>query len=242
MKKEQIAQYIQLITWYATERGESLTVIRLVKFLYLLDLYYARGNEGKILTNCPWKFIYYGPYCSEVMEAIDYATKEGLIEATPYESMYDEKDHFLYSCPLEEEPSITSNLSIYIISSLKEAVKKYADDTPGLLDYVYFDTEPMLEVHRGELLNFSKAQMPIKPKHIEMRKVSREKLKMAKEIVANLRDRYALATEEASRARRRVLFDRDYTQAISYLDEPDLEEGLSGIAELKELDSNEKES
>lgn len=125
---------------------------------------------------------------------------------------------------------------------MKEAIKKYADDTPGLLDYVYFDTEPMREVRRGELLNFSTAQIPTRPQHFEMKKIPKEKVGIAKEIIANLRDRYVSGIKETSEARRKALFDLDYIKAINYLDEPDLEEGLSGIAELKELDSDKKES
>src|SRR6266850_3598987 len=35
-------EFIAWTTWYANELGTRLTPIRLVKFLYLLDLYYAR--------------------------------------------------------------------------------------------------------------------------------------------------------------------------------------------------------
>ena len=59
---ERLTDYVQFITWYARQREERLTVIRLVKFLYLLDLYYARENKGDIITGCSWKFVHYGPY------------------------------------------------------------------------------------------------------------------------------------------------------------------------------------
>lgn len=57
-----VLELIQYITWLATERGEVLSPIRLVKFLYLTDLYHARKNEGDTLTGWPWKFVHYGPF------------------------------------------------------------------------------------------------------------------------------------------------------------------------------------
>ncbi len=41
--KRDILKLIQYITSFATDRGEVLSPIRLVKFLYLADLYYTRG-------------------------------------------------------------------------------------------------------------------------------------------------------------------------------------------------------
>ena len=68
-----INNLIKYIVLYATEQGIKLTQVRLVKFLYLADLYFARRNQGKTFTGLPWAFIYYGPYCGEAMTAIDAA-------------------------------------------------------------------------------------------------------------------------------------------------------------------------
>jgi hypothetical protein len=144
---------IQFIVCQATECEASLTPIRVVKFLYLADLYHARENKGETLTGWPWKFVYFGPYCTESFLALKRAVDDGLIIAKPFESKYDDKDRFLYSCPSEEGADFEGQLSIYVWSSLKEAIKKWADDTPGLLDHVYYDTEPMEEAKRGDLLD-----------------------------------------------------------------------------------------
>src|SRR3989304_1658958 len=66
---------IHLIVWYASSRGEKLTTLRLVKFLYLADLYHARVSRGTTLTGWPWAFVHFGPYCQEAMSAIDRAGK-----------------------------------------------------------------------------------------------------------------------------------------------------------------------
>ena len=48
---------IQFIVCQATEFGASLSPIRVVKFLYLADLYHARENKGETLTGWPWAFV-----------------------------------------------------------------------------------------------------------------------------------------------------------------------------------------
>ncbi len=59
------AKLIRFIVCQATEVGFSLSPIRVIKFLYLADLYHARENKGETLTGWPWEFVYFGPYCRE---------------------------------------------------------------------------------------------------------------------------------------------------------------------------------
>jgi hypothetical protein len=49
---------IQFIVCQATEFGASLSPIRIIKFLYLADLYHARENKGETLTGWPCKFVW----------------------------------------------------------------------------------------------------------------------------------------------------------------------------------------
>ena len=69
---------IQFIVCQATEFGVSLTPIRAIKFLYLADLYHARENDGQTLTGWPWKFVYFGPYCTGSFLALKRAVDDGL--------------------------------------------------------------------------------------------------------------------------------------------------------------------
>jgi len=87
---------VQFITRLATERGPDLTPLRLVKLLYLADLYYARENSGETLTGWPWAFVHYGPYCAEAMQTIDASVNRKLITARPYESRYDGEEKYVY--------------------------------------------------------------------------------------------------------------------------------------------------
>jgi hypothetical protein len=198
---------IQFIVCKGTEFEASLSPIRVVKFLYLADLYHARENKGETLTGWPWKFVYFGPYCTESITALNEAVSIGVIDAKSFESKYDEKDRFLYSCRSEKEPDIAKDLSLYVWSSLKEAIKKWADDTPGLLDYVYYDTEPMEDVKRGDLLDFSKARVPIELPKIEMKKISISKVEIAKELISALREHYRASSYKLSEEKVQMVCD-----------------------------------
>lgn len=229
---------IQFIVCQATEFGASLTPIRVVKFLYLADLYHARENKGETLTGWSWKFVYFGPYCGESITALNEAVNDGLIDARSFESRYDDKDRFLYSCRSEKEPDVANDLSLYVWSSLKGAIKKWADDTPGLLDHVYYDTEPMENVKRGELLDFSKARLPIDLPKLEMKKISKSKTEKAKQLISALREQYRASSYKLSEEKVQMVRDGTYRKILPLVDDEDLEEGLGGIAEIGKVESN----
>lgn len=207
----------------------KLSPIRLVKFLYLADLYWARENNGKTLTGWRWKFVHYGPFCNESLEYIEKAHSDGLIDKGTYESKYVDEDYFLYWCK-ESRTDIERKLPIYLTSPLQEAISKWGDDTFGLLDYVYFETEPMLDAKKGDLLDFSKAKKPEVPKEIEMVKLSSKQLAKGKEIMERLKSKYKEGFQRAELFE--PVYDETYQQGIKSLDEEDLEGELSGKSEI----------
>lgn len=110
---------INLLTYiicYATEHRTALTTLRLVKFIYLADLYHARHNNGQTFTNFPWAFVHYGPYCSEAMNSIEEAVSVGAIAKNVYQSQYgnDTKDYALFVFCISglEDPDLAATLSI----------------------------------------------------------------------------------------------------------------------------------
>jgi len=228
--KIEVLELIQYIVCYATERGMKLSPIRLVKFLYLADLYWARENNGKTLTGWPWKFVHYGPFCNESLEYIEKAYSDGLIDKGAYESKFVDDDYFLYWCK-EDRTDIERKLPIYLISPLHEAISKWGDDTFGLLDYVYFETEPMLDAKRGDLLDFSKARRPEKPEPIEMIKLSPKQVAKGKEIIERLKTRYKKGLESQAGAPEPI-YDEVYQRGTKLLDDEDLQGDLSGKAEV----------
>lgn len=226
-------QLIQWIVWYASTYEITLTRLRLVKFLYLADLFFAREKNGQTFSALPWAFIHYGPYCNEAVKEIDAAVSLGLIEEQAYESKYEDKDYYLYRSCVDEEPSLMRDLPTYVSSELKWAIQKWGEDSSGLLDYVYFETEPMVNVHRGDLLDFSKACQPIKQPKMEMKKLSKKRLNVAKEALKKLSDK-TLANERACKYQYKpALYDEKYFSFLKSIEEPDLDTGLDGIAEIK---------
>jgi hypothetical protein len=234
-----IEELIHAIVWYTSRRGEKLTTLRLVKFLYLADLYYARVSNGKTLTNWPWAFVYFGPWCKQVNDAIDNAVKNSLVLAKEYPSKHDDaKDYRLFWLQdTEEDPKVIDALPTYVWSKLQWAIRKWADDSYGLLDYVYFETEPMIEAKPGAVLDFSQSRMPEVPKKIEMKKIPEAKMDEAKKALARLGEKYK---NGLSLRPPQGPTDAVFREFVSKLDEEDLETGLEGTADLAEPESSRK--
>lgn len=227
-------QLVQFVSHLATQNGAVLSVLRVVKFLYLVDLFYARENSGRTFTGWPWAFVHYGPYCREAMQAIDAAKRSGLIIPLTFESKYDGEEHEAYRGYLDIGSEIEESLPIFVTSPLKAAIKRWADDTPRLLDYVYFETEPMRNAHPGQRLDFSRAHRPIIEKGVKMLSLPKDKLRMARERVDMLRLKYqkeAVAHETQIEAEPR---DDEYLKVLMTLDGEPLEiEGLTGEAAIR---------
>lgn len=230
---------VRLIVWYASRRGEKLTTLRLVKFLYLADLYHARVSKGTTLTGWPWAFVHFGPYCQEAKSAIDRAGKSDSFQVNEQPSKYDdEKDYRLFWMEdVDEEPEVISRLNISVWSKLQWAIQRWADDSSGLLDYIYFETEPMIDAKPGEILDFGKARMPEPPKKIQTKKLSKKKVEAAKKAINELTERYkkAIILRPAQGP-----IDSLYLKAVRQLEGEDLEVGLQGTAELGDLRSEQK--
>ncbi|HDD35796.1 MAG TPA: hypothetical protein ENF30_03235 [Candidatus Desulfofervidus auxilii] len=225
---------IHYIVWYATQKGMRLTTLRLVKFLYLADLYWARKTGGETLTNWPWRFIHYGPFCSESLEAIKRAVELGLIKEKTYPSKYDLEDEYnIYETNVK--PQIADQLPEFLSIPLNQAIIKWGEDTPALLDYVYFETEPMMNAKKWDFLDFSKAKKTEKRKEIKMLPLSPEKVKKARELVKKIKEKYKKALEKKPHVQ--PVYDDYYFKALEYLDGdlPDLRP-LSGILHLPKKD------
>jgi hypothetical protein len=224
------------IVWYATQQGIRLTTNRLVKFIYLADLYQARLKKGLTLTKFPWKFIYYGPYCKEAMRCIDEAVEKALICKKSYESNFDiDKEYNLFWCNEDTAENLEEHIHIGTLGKLQNAIKKFGDDTSLLLDYVYFETEPMQNARKGDMLDFSKAERPDVGNTIKLKKLSPEAIKKAKEqinkIGAELKDNHKRFVQDENEIEKYK--DEAYLNFIKLLDGNELETGLKGTAKIR---------
>ena len=232
---ERIGRLLGAFAALAVQRGGRLTKIRLVKFLYLLDLYSAQNSNqaGKrTFTNWSWAFIHYGPYCRESTDAIDLAAKNGFLVAYSYESSFSDEDYRLYG-PGEklgagDADKVMDSLPIHVSSRLRSALKRWYDDTYGLLDYVYFRTGPMEHARPNDVLSFASERMPdmeaFRP--VEMVPLSKKKKAALREAIQKLRK------EGLPRGQPPELFDDEYFRFVSTTAGSETEVGLTGIANL----------
>lgn len=115
---------------------------KLIKLAYLAEIFYKR-QTGKRLTDSKWIFWKYGPY---LMEYPDLLSSNAFVKA--------EDDDFQ---PVEVDREYSPP---YIEVDEKTAISKAMDfadeDLNDLLDFVYFDTEPMMNVSsRGKNLTLT---------------------------------------------------------------------------------------
>lgn len=231
---EKTLNLIRYIICHAADRDTRLTSLRLVKFVYLADLFYARHFGGETLTGLPWAFVYYGPYCREVMQHIDFAASQGLIERKGYEGKYS-KDFFLYFCPEGVTEELETFFPLAVTSGLKRVIEKFGDDTAALLDYVYFGTEPMIDARKGDLLDFSKAR-DYRPVEEPIRKISPNEINLARKHAKALTEKFKKGLEFLKREETQIAEWKDeaYFRTLEIWDREDLQTGLTGTAEIKD--------
>mgnify|MGYP004703328165 CR=1 FL=1 len=228
-----VINLIKYIVFYATKRDMVLTAVRLVKFVYLADLYHSRFNHGETITRFPWAFVNYGPYCSDVMESIDQAVATGLINVRVCDSDSSDGEYRLFSCHDDNHSYIRKEFPLTVISELHHAIRKYGNNTAQLLDYVYFNTEPMRDAKKGDRLDFTLAEEPQLIHPIETGKLSKENIQAARAIVARLKEKHTAARENLLRDELETLRWKDqlYYDTLESLDES-LPAGLKGVARV----------
>jgi hypothetical protein len=137
---------------YRQSRAKSVPppyVTRVVKLIYLADLEWRRRHDAP-LVNIEWRFLHFGPYAYDFVPLLgdpdmEVAEFEG---KTARRFDFDSAD--LAERRVPEEPSL-------IVGTL---VKQWGNvDLNRLLDFVYFETEPMENARRGDVLDYSMIKM-----------------------------------------------------------------------------------
>jgi hypothetical protein len=146
---EQLGRLILYIISHVEELGGCTTTIRLVKFLYLIDLEHQR-RYGQTLTGLDWVYYRYGPYAFEIPEI---GTRLGFdLQREEFVSAQGHSGNLLRSW---EPQNFPTELSYGIEVMTNVVLGVWADlETDLLLSYVY-DTEPMRQAQRGDRLDFS---------------------------------------------------------------------------------------
>lgn len=139
----------------ARETGHPrVTLTSLVKYVYLLDWLHASEAGGQTYTQAAWTFSNYGPYAVQVAERIERLADIGVLQK--YEGEHRDREYSQYwlgEYPIGPELSEVG-LSPLTAFHLQSVFRKTSNDLPSLLDYVYFDTEPMKLARPREQINF----------------------------------------------------------------------------------------
>ena len=197
----------------------ALNKTELVKLVYLVDVECCR-SLGRPATGLEWRFHHYGPYSAELERDVN---DNAFIHA-----FGDRNSGYGFALSREWR-----DIHAAFNASFDPAVRRVADSVARqwglepletLLEYVYFETEPMQDARRGETLDFSKIQ-PEEPSARRGRRLS-----FSDEFISGLRARWgerrephgATAGEKATPSE--PIYDEIYEEALGLMDD---DEGMT---------------
>ena len=157
----------------------TLSKTALVKLVYMVDVEYWR-RYGKPVTGLEWRFHHYGPYAAELDREID--------DNHLFQVRGSRRTGYGFSPSPEWREIQTAFNKSYepVVKSIADGVARQwgLEDLNTILEYVYFETEPMQGAERGEILDFSKIQVERIPTQPEPR------LSFSNEFITDLRARW----------------------------------------------------
>lgn len=200
---------------------------RLIKLLYLVEVEHVKHFQDR-LTNLEWQFYHYGPYASEIeqvlgapdIEEISFSLSDGR-QGSQYILGEDERD--------DNVPPDIRRLIDYIVKDWG------AIDLNKLLDYVYFETEPMINARRGEVLDFTKVKPWAPSEKLKTVRIDAKKL-------TELRKKYIPHVKEMSK--REPVFrlpDKTYIACLGAWDDEISSTSISGQVIVKLGDQKEED-
>ena len=190
----------------------TLNKTALVKLVYLVEVEYWR-RHGRSVTGLEWRFHHYGPYSAELDREIEdnslfevFGSRGSGYGFSPSPAWRDIQAAF----DTHYEPAVGRIAD--------DVVKQWGLETlDTILEYVYFETEPMQGVERGEILDFSKIQM----EEITIRREPR--LSFSDEFISDLRTRWdqrGKALDNANQGQEtpeEPLYDEVYEEALNMM-------------------------
>ncbi|MBV9762096.1 MAG: DUF4065 domain-containing protein [Acidobacteriaceae bacterium] len=204
-----------IVTW-VTDHDSWVTKTKLLKLLYLFDVEYYRRN-GRTFTEFKWKFFHLGPWASEYDPALTgLLAHEILSEQRSNDSEYDTA----FYRPLERLETRCAFQNVRDESILLEVLNRWGRRTTGeILNYVYFQTEPMEMGIRNEPLEFSTIRRERPPAY------SRASSGKSASDIRNLRAKFArqqlakkVAKQDPPFTFTPPNYDDEYFEAMAHLD------------------------
>jgi hypothetical protein len=143
---------LELLIASVISRLGSITKTKLLKLLYLFDVEFYRVNRA-IFTGFEWRFFHLGPWTAELDISLQALVARGVLtEAVSDWSEFDTKVYRSTRAVDLGEPFDSYKQE----AILRNVLNTWGEKTTGeILDYVYFQTEPMEHGVRNQLLDFS---------------------------------------------------------------------------------------
>lgn len=206
-----IARLILYIIDRLNDMGRYPSTIQLVKYLYLIDVEHQRRYK-KPLTGLDWVFHLYGPYCLEFPQLTESLGFDLSVES--FESAIGKgRMH-----KAEVEADFPSEFGSYAKSLVDFVIDRWAFvPTKELLEYVYFETEPMIDARRGDNLDLNRIQS----EDVGTYQINFRQTKQLRE----LREQHEQPLQDPSRSRRALTDTPDelFFDAMNKMDDDDQE-------------------
>ena len=145
-------QLILYIAKFATDKGLCLNKTTLIKYVYLMDVAYYRRHK-RILSNYPWRFYKFGPWAESFNEDFQrLKDEEKLWGYRRKEENYSEEVIQLKKTLEEKSDEPPPEISLLLKQTIAPHLGSRLAD---LLNFVYYETEPMMGAKKGDDLDFS---------------------------------------------------------------------------------------
>ena len=201
-----LADLILYIVDQLNDMGRLPSTIQLVKYLYLVDLEHVRSLR-RPLTGLQWVYHLYGPYAYDIPRAaasLGFDLQDERFKAEGGEGRLFEA---------QREGAFPSEFGAASKSVVDRVLQTWGlASTREILDYVYFDTEPLAGAKRGERLRFDNVGPDIGAYEVDVR--DSKKLR-------ELRGKYSSVPSSAARTRKKLstLPDELLDEALSQLEQ-----------------------
>ena len=202
------------------QQGGAIGRTALTKLVYLIDLEHYK-RHGKQATGLQWQFHHYGPYAPELQSQIQsmglHADEAQFTTKSPNRQI----SGYRYQNPgdwRETQRAFNTAYDASVKRCVDQVVEQWAlEPLPTILDYVYFETEPMQDVKRGDFLDFSKIQIQLTVPQ------NTAKLEFTEEFLSDLRRKWKEKREAASQQKPKKatepVYDEIYYEALKMMAE-----------------------
>jgi hypothetical protein len=174
-----LANLILYIVYQLNDMGRQPSTIQLVKYIYLIDTEHQRSLE-KTLTGLTWINHHFGPYAFALPKitsgiGFDLSTETFTTEG-----------HEGHSYKVEREAKFPEELGPVAQMIVDRVLKVWGlASTREMLDYIYFETEPMIYAEFGDVLDFIKVEPEIGAYQISF-KETKKLMKLRERIISTL--------------------------------------------------------